>query len=408
LSIDRRLRALALVAAVTLPSLAQAEDVEKRWRLSVALGGFNSLDEVQSNSANELALINRVKFNQGVREVVDFYRDPRDDNSAFGALDVRSGNLGTLAVQYAVTKTFLFEASVGYQVSDVGDIEVQVEFANDPPPIEEVNFNFSTFNIGAGELTRIPVQLDGIFRFRPRAKFNPYIGAGIGYAVIGFEPSQDLNTLSLNIDGNIGSECQVSSSFSANPSMPCGGPVRDLGGIEVDAGDSFEWNVVVGGEVTIKRKMAVFLDLRYVGASRELGIRVDQGSELGVSVPQLVDFDDSIAGVTAQNGGYGAVQIGSPDQTDIGLIDDGYRILVPHTSNPQADCSFPNPNPSCVSQFIHSPGSGFLIQNFKGEIYEDTDAGDGDGRLDPGKYYVQGGNFGWDGLSLQVGFRYTF
>ena len=44
--------------------------------------------------------------------------------SAFGALDVRAGTLGTLAVQYALTKTFLVEATVGYQKSDVGDIEI--------------------------------------------------------------------------------------------------------------------------------------------------------------------------------------------------------------------------------------------------------------------------------------------
>jgi len=393
---------------MTIPSLAQAEDVEKRWRLSVALGGYNPLDEVQSNAANELTLIDRVQFNQGVREAVDFYRDPRDDNATFGALDVRSGTLGTIAVQYALTKMFMVEASIGYHVADVGDIEVSVEFANDPPPIEEVDFNFSTFNLNVGEFTRIPIQLDGIFRFRPRAKFNPYVGIGIGYAVIGFDPSQDLNALSLNIDRNIGTECQLSSSFSANPSMPCGGPVRSLNGISIEAGDSFEWNAVVGGEVTFKRKMAIFVDLRYIDASRQITVHVDQGEELGVSVPQLVDFNDSIAGVTARSGGYGAVQIGTPNETDIGLIDGGYRVLVPNNTNPQADCSFPGPDPSCVSQFLQSPGSGFLIQNFKGEVYEDTDPGDGDGRLDPGKYYVQGGSFAWDGLSLQVGFRYTF
>ena len=57
---------------------------------------------------------------------------------------------------------------------------------------------------------------------------------------------------------------------------------------------------------------------------------------------------------------------------------------------------------------FQSPGSGQLLQNFTGEIYRDTDPGPGDGRLDPGIYYVQGGTFSWSGLSLQVGFRYTF
>ena len=395
MSIDRRLGVLALVAALAISSPALAEDVEKKWRVSVALGGYNALDDAPSNSANTLAVISRVKYNEGKRELVDFYADPRDDNSAFGALDVRAGTLGTLAVQYALTKTFLVEASIGYQMSDVGDIEIAAQLAGDPPPIEEINFNFRTFHITAGEFTRIPIQLNGVFRFRPRAKFNPYIAAGIGYAIIGFDPSDDLSALSLNIDRQIGIECQLSSSFAARPIMPCGGPVRGMQGIEVDAGDSFEYNLAVGGEVTFKRKMAMFVDLRYVGASREMQIKVDGGLELGTSVPQLVDFDDSVAAVTGVEGGYGGVQVGTSNEVNVGLLDTGYRKLIPSAENPSADCSFPLPAASCVQQLLTSPGSGQLIQNFNGEIYRDTDPGDGDGRLDPGIYYVQGGAFSW-------------
>ena len=70
--------------AVAFSAPALAEDVEKKLRVSLALGGYNSLDETQSNSANTLAVIDRVKFNEGKRELVDFYADPRDDNAAFG------------------------------------------------------------------------------------------------------------------------------------------------------------------------------------------------------------------------------------------------------------------------------------------------------------------------------------
>ena len=405
---DRRLGAIAVLAAVTFSFPAMAEDVEKKWRVSVAIGGYNALDEAISNSANTLAVIDRVKFNEGKRDLVDFYADPRDDNAAFGALDVRSGTLGTLAVQYALTKTFLIEATVGYQTSDVGNIEVSAEFSGDPPPIEEVNFNFTTFHINAGELTRIPLQLNAVFRFRPRAKFNPYISAGIGYAIVGFEPSEEFNRLSLDIDRQIGIECQLSSSFAARPTMPCRGAVRGMDGFEVVADDSFEYKIGIGGEVTVKRKMAVFVDLHYVNASREMQIRVDSGLELGTSVPQLVDFSDSVAAVRGEEGGYGGMRVGTANQVDIGLMDNGYRKLVPSASNPSADCSFPLPADSCVQQMFQSPGSGQLLQNFTGEIYRDTDPGPGDGRLDPGVYYVQGGAFSWSGLSLQVGFRYTF
>lgn len=405
---DRRLGALAIVVAVAIPSQAVAEDVEKKWRLSAAIGGYNSLDEASSNSANTLTVVDRVLYNEGKREVVDFYRDPRDDNAAFGALDVRAGTLGTLAVQYAVTKTFIIEGSIGYQESDVANVEVSAQFADDPPPIEEVIFNFTTYQIKAGDFTRIPIQLNGIFRFRPRAKFNPYIGAGIGYAFVGFEPSDDLNELSFNVDSQLGRDCQLTTSFAALATMPCVAAPRALQGIEVNAGDSFEYNVVVGGEVSIKRKMGLFLDLRYVGASREIEIRVDNGAALGDSVPQLVDFSDSIAAVAAREFQYGAVYVGNPIETDVGLMDGGYRKLVPSLANPAANCDFPFPDQSCEVEMTASPGAGQTLQNFLGEIYTDTDPGSGDGRRDPGAYYVQGGSFSWSGLSLQFGFRYTF
>ncbi len=179
-------------------------------------------------------------------------------------------------------------------------------------------------------------------------------------------------------------------------------------GFEVVAEDSFEYNVAVGAEVAFKRKMAMFVDLRYVGASRDMQIRVDDALELGNSVPQLVDFNDSVAAIQGEEGGYGGMLVGTGNQIDVGLMDNGYRKLVPSASNPSADCSFPLPAESCIQQMFQSPGSGQLLQNFVGEIYRDTDPGVGDGRLDPGIYYVQGGQFSWSGLSLQVGFRYTF
>jgi opacity protein-like surface antigen len=402
--------ALATVALATA-SPALAEDVEKKWRLSLALGGYNAVDEIRSNAGNSFTVVDRFLFEQGIGEPSEFYRDPRNDNAVFGSLDLKNGPLVTFAAQYALTKTFIFEGSIGYQKSDLGDVEVSAEFSGRAPPIDEVAFAFETFQVQAGEVERVPIQLNAIWRFRPRAKFNPYFGLGIGYAFLGFKPSERLDELSFDMDSSIGSQCRLTSELTANASLLCSGsPIntpQDLQGAEVDVGDTFEWNAVAGAEFSVKRKMAVFVDLRWVDASREIRVGFNGGDELGVSVPQLIDFNDSAAALTT----YGAVNIGDPNlgvDKQGGLWDGGYRKLVPlETVDPTTDCEdFPS---LCRVVFAPSPGSGQTITDLAtGEQYIDTDPGDGDGRKDPGNYYVQGGSFSTDGFSLQVGFRYTF
>lgn len=399
-----------LVLGAALSSSVLAEDVEKKWRLSLAVGGFTANDEVASNAGNEFIVADREAFDQGNIEAFALFRDPRNDSSVFGSLKIRSAQLSTLAVQYALSKTFLLEGSIGYETADVGDIEVAVQFDGSHPPIEEVAFTFETFHIPAGELTRVPVQLDGLLRLRPRAKFNPYFGAGIGYSFVGFDPSPRLNQLSFDMDGSVASACRLSSELTANAQLTCQGAPRDLLGASLSARDTFEYNFVAGAELALKRRMSVFIDLRWVAASRQFEIGFDGKSELGVSVPNLLDFDDSVAALTD----YGPVNVGNG-----GLIDGGVRRRLPQPTvatnichdpfSPEcADFCIQNSN-QCFLGFVPSPGSGReIIDSDTGEVYTDTDPGPGDGRNDRGLYYVQGGKLAYDGYALQIGFRYTF
>ena len=79
------LQALALVLGViAVVSPGHAADVEKKWRVGVALGGFNTLDEVESSSANEMATLNPCaetsSCDTGSELVVRAFRDPRNDS----------------------------------------------------------------------------------------------------------------------------------------------------------------------------------------------------------------------------------------------------------------------------------------------------------------------------------------
>ena len=107
---------VALLAGVAALPVA-AEDVEKKFRLGATIGFFNPQDSVESDSANTLTLVDHdFVFHS-------FYIDPRNDSAVFGALDLKPAFSGTIYGQYALSKVFIVEASVGYETANVGQIE---------------------------------------------------------------------------------------------------------------------------------------------------------------------------------------------------------------------------------------------------------------------------------------------
>ena len=347
-------------------SQVSAEDVDKKWRLGLNLGGLNAQDEIESDSANVLNLVDREFM------FIDQFIDPRDDGAVFGRLEIRPAALATLSAQYAVNKIFMVELSVGYQKTEVGQVELQAQF--DQIPIDDdINFNFGTFRIEAGDLERIPLQVAGLARFRPRAAFNPYVGGGIGYSIIGFEPSEAFNELSRNLDNSAGQGTILSSAIIGAPNLTALGETVDLEGARVDARDTWEWFVAMGMEYTFKPKWALLLDFRYSLSGRSIDIGFNGEDDLGEAVPFLTDFSD---GASAQQA-YGAVRI-----TEGGLVDGG--SLMPLVTAPVGtDCD-------TDPQFC---------------FFDNTQL---DGEVDKGFYYIQGGSVKYDAFSFQAGIRFTF
>lgn len=375
----RTLLAIAFVFTLALAP-AFAEDVEKKWRLGVSAGFFNTTDTIESDAANILIL------EDDANDVVQFYLDPRNDSAVFGNLDVKSGPMVNLHVQYAVTKIFLIEASVGYFKGDLGDVEVQAQFANTEVP-DTQDFAFQAFRVPVGEVERVPISFSALARFRPRASFNPYVGGGIGYAIVGFETDPAFDTLSENMDASLGRFARVSGSLLGNAQLiSTGNPVIDLQGARVDATDTFEWHMAGGAEYSFKRKWSAYVDFRWTLASRSVEVGFNGDDYLGAAVPNLRDFETSEIGVGAANGAYGAMNIVSG-----GLIDGGRTIVVPIEGAPIGTNCGNDPNPptlptNCTFLFINEP----------------------DGELDTGFYYVQGGKVDLDGFSATAGVRFTF
>lgn len=407
-----RLGALTAVLLVLAPGATQGGDVEKKWRVGLAIGGYNPNSEVESASANEMFTLNpcirSLTCEPGAEQVVRGFRDPRSDAGAFGKLDMQGAPLGTLSVQYGITKTFIVEASVGYEKADVGDVEVAAQLpglpSSDP---EQIPFNFQLVRLPVGEIERVPIQLSGLYRFRPRATFNPYVGAGIGYSIIGFDVDPAFDELSRNMDASRGTQMRVGpffafGSLTGQGLSTDGLPALDLSGATVDARDTFEWHLALGADITIKKRWSAFVDVRWVDASRELAIGFNGGDELGASVPDFSPYDDT----PMANGRYGPNAIGScaPDNTGGhdqngqavrctggGLLDLGHLTLVPSDTAP--------PNTDCVNNIADIQSSNCQLRFVRDE---------GDGVNDPGQYYAQGGDVQYDGWSAQFGVRFTF
>ena len=362
-----RLGLVALLLAFAAP--AAAEDVEKKWRFGFSAGSLNAQDSVRSDAANILNLV-------GPDLAIEFrFIDPRNDSAALGALEIQPGAEFNFSAQYAVTKIFVVEGSVGYQRTDVGDTEVQAQFVGVPID-EDLNFNFAAFRIPVGELERVPIQITALARLRPRARLNPYFGIGIGYSIIGFEPSAEFDELSQNMDNSRGLQAFLTDSLFGAPQLitPPSAAVLELTGANVDARDTFEWHTVLGTELSFGPKWAVFVDLRYLLSSRTLRVGFNGGGDVGVGVPLLTDFVLSEAGGQS----YGAVNI-----MEGGLVDGG-RLIPLVSSPPTTDCSIEVNIPLCT---------------FVPEL---------DGELDPGLYYVQGGKMKYDAFGARIGVRFTF
>lgn len=371
---NTRLFVWLLITVMLIGSPSMAEDVEKRFRISLHTGGYDSRDEVPSNSANVLAVVDG-----DTGAILLGVADPRLDSSVFGDLSLNPSIRSVAALQYAPNKILVLEASVGYQNGDLGDIEIQAEF-----PFAEVDeiepFNYDIFRVPAGTVEQIPIQLTAMARFRPRAAFNPFIGAGIGYTVTGFKPSAELNTLSLRLDQSTGGFLGIDSNGLGYQGLSA--PASDLKGIEVETPDTFEWHVVGGAEYSFKRKWAAFVDIRYSLASRKMAVRINGDTSLGVAVPNLVELESS---PLADPSLYGPVDIKTGGLVDGGSVVPEEGVNLPSGVTAEQFCANPNNAFDCV-----------------------FDPNQKDGILDIGRYYIQGGDMKYNGFAFGIGVRYTF
>ena len=396
----RPLLAVSLVVAVLGSLPATAEEVEKKFRIGFSLGQHNSRDNLPSDSANILTVVdeNAEWFTQ--------FEDPRNDNAALGQFQMRAADRMSVTGQYAVNRFFLVEASLGYQKGEVGDVEMQAQFSGLQIDLEE-RYKYTVYNFMAGEIESIPIHLSAIVRFRPKAAFNPYLGIGGGYTLVGFEPSDDLDRVSGIIDSLSGGQTTLMDYLNTVPTFPT--EYVGMTGARVEAPSYLEWHVIGGFEYAVKRNWAVYADLRYESANRTFFLGFNGSSSLGISVPaRQATLGDPA--VTAQ---YGPWYIPSSGIVDGGLLVNPVSFysggqLVEAMPGLCGTVASPTATPVPVS------ACEFLLISEMSDYNEGYADVEGfvpvspDGVADPGLYYVRGGSLKYGGATLQIGFRYTF
>ncbi len=357
-----RLRASAIAGVLlVLTSGAWAEEIEHKFRFAFSVGGYSITDQVHSGAANVRTLLN----DDGTTN--SFLVDPRNDSGAFSDFGLEPQNGAVLSAQYGITRTFYVEASLGYRRGNVGNVQIQA-FFDGAPTTAEVQNNFAIFNITAGTMTQIPIELTMGLRFRPKATFNPYICAGVGYSYNSFKPSAALNDLSVSLDQSTGAFRRVNETGTLDPVETAGVP---LSGIVVDTPDTPEWHFGGGLEYTFHKHWSVFLDARYTTYSGKFHMTVNGGDMLGISVPN----DQAVKSDPGALGPFGAIQVLTG-----GLIDGGSYVPMP--GFPDANCAVDKSH----CQFTGPP----------------------DGVKDTGAYYVEAGRVRFDAASYQIGVKFTF
>ena len=331
-----------IILTAVLTAGAFAEDIQKKWRLSFSVDNYTTPDEIRSDADNRAYYIDETET------ILQVGVDPRPDVAATNVLQIEDAIQMNVAGSYAFNSWFLLELRAGYSKADIGDIEITAWLANDEEAQqlwdEENEILMRWYPTPVGKLTRIPIQLSSVIRFRPKSNFNPYMGIGFGYVLTKFESSSEFDEFSEYIDQSVGA---FRSALYPGGVIPAD-KYHDLAPASVHAPNYLEYHILGGLEYTFKKHWAVFIDAQYLIAARDMSIRVDGVEKFG---------------------------IGFPD----GEVELKEGVIIPGP--------FAQP-------YVILSGGGIDF--------------DGNGKGDPGTYFVNGGRLKYGGFSLGIGIKYTF
>jgi len=366
-----RLAVVVAVATAALPSVAQ--ETKGKFRTSLHVDYLTIADQIYSNANNTLIL------DVGGTGLVG-YTDPRDDRAEEKAATIGDGGAYGLTVDYGLAGwkwgELQIEGNFTHFESEVDNLEVSYRVQGVYPiGTSLVDFSYPTCSGGSCPYLTFPTnvgtvswdqpQLGAKIRFRPTKQFAPYVGLGVGYYLVDFKRSAEIDLLSRNLAVSSGNYIVYSPKTFEQKTVS---RLNGFGPIEVTADNAFEYHLQAGVEYTLaamKRRWTLFLEGRYFFTDGKVRITTDGVEEFGMSFPEDArglpqDFID-----TLDVGGF-------PVAMNIGGL---------------MDISSVYPDPKNSSRAKRGPP---------------------DGVLDPGYGFIQGGTIKYGGYDFSFGVRFTF
>jgi len=355
---------LVLSAALLAMGDVQAGDTKGRWFFGGAVGYETTFDSVPNNA--------------------DLKADPRPDDFANRQITLDDALSWSLSAGFGMTEHLILQVDAAYHRSDLGPVDVYLTgtFPVAANPIDPTNVSFrsreTSLPTEAGTLTRAPVTLTGLYRFRKDRPLSPYVGAGIGMIFVGWENSGALDSLNdrlrtlrvRNVFNEHGKDITPPAYqlLRAYGRVPMEYPV----GVQVD--DALEWHLAAGAEDFLSDRLSLVVDARYVYTNEE--IVIDLGGEDQVDLhiwPEELFRSDGSLKYFRNNGG------------------------APNSFKDPSD-----PSKGVVTCALNTTGD-FDQDGHRSDLCYDYKLGNPDGT-----FLVQGGRISLNGLSVRLGARFYF
>jgi hypothetical protein len=279
-----------LVAGAWATSPALAEERYKKWIIELAIGGNDPADEVRSNTGNTAFYRDPETDRQSLTD------DPRPSPASLEAMSIDASPRIDLRVGYGLLEfgwgEFILDTGIAYIDSRISGMELsyKLRYVGGPgipgsDPVDEDGRPTETGlwwveSLPVGELKQIPVSIDGILRFRPTKRMNPYIGLGAGYRFVQFTEDPEFTEWMEFLDDSYGARIKPIGDGDFER-----GTLRDITRTRVEAPDTFFYLLRLGIEWQLSPKWSIFLDTRYEWADKNVTISADGGEELGRSTP---------------------------------------------------------------------------------------------------------------------------
>ena len=396
----------------------------ERFRLGFTTSFYSGLDKIRSESANFISFrdigINdgsiafepriggdgRISLSPlilgagaeqslGFTIVTDIIRDPRKDFGSTSDTALEETLWASLSAAYDI-KTWKFgtlytQLDAGYYSGDAGNIEVAVDIAEQAilnPADQDLTAsdpfaNYQFIYPSAGTLTQMPVSLSGMWQFRPRSPFRPYVGVGLGYLNASLSDSPSLDRVNGQLAG-------IKYSWTVQENQLVSQGVLPARTIVTDVRPDWFYVAQGGLEYNINRHWSVYFDTRFISTPARVTVQALGFNDFGEGIKrsQLVFDVDGIG--SAQALVQKLVTLSVEDA--VRLIDD----ILDRSSDPrQNEASFYTSFPVALGDPIN-----IEIPNPIGGQSTTVDR--------QTKLFVHGGDIQLDSYSVGFGVHYRF